>query len=419
MALRDISAGKSGWEKLMARADTLAVQGDAATRAVLYDTYRKQGMSHMQALLGALEVMNFGRRGLSPSIQMMSMMVPFFSAQIQGMDVIYRSMAGKSTFEQQMNARRKLFMRGAMMAGMTMAYAAMMEDDEAYKNATPEQRALNWFVYFPGIDEPVKIPIPFELGYLFKALPELFMNVASGDTKAEDAAKTFGKLAYSTVPLGLPQAIKPGLEVMMNYSLFTGAPVESAREQTLLTEERFRSNTTELAKALGKFGVVSPVQIDYLIRGYTGGLGIAIASIPNFVVRPFTMAEDVELPEKRLSQNLLIGGLFQPVDGRAVIDAAYKEVDAMQKASQTYKRMIEQGRRADAQQFAQEYSREIALASLGGSFRQQMGEFATLRRQIEAAPGISAQEKRAKLDQLRQLEIQLATQIRQMSKMSE
>jgi len=73
MILRNMAGGKGGWQKIIARAEGFAIQGDSSTRAVLYDMYRKKGMTHMQALLGSLESMNFSRRGVSPSMQFMSM----------------------------------------------------------------------------------------------------------------------------------------------------------------------------------------------------------------------------------------------------------------------------------------------------------------------------------------------------------
>lgn len=414
--LRDISVGKGGYDRLMSKADAFAMQGDAATRAVLYNTYREKGMTHMQALLGSLESMNFARRGISPTMQFMSMMVPFFNAQVQGLDVIYRAATGKSTFENEMHVRAQLLKRGLLMAAGTMAYAALMQDDEAYKNATPEERAQNWFVYLPGMDEPIRVPIPFELGLAFKAIPEMVFNTAFGDQELSGAAKTIGKLAYNTVPIGMPQGIKPLVEVATNYSFFAGDSIVSQREQGLDAAEQFRANTSELAKMLGSVGPLSPIQIEYLIRGYTGGLGVTLTQLANPVLRPLSPAEMPEGPAKKVSQMPIIGNLFQPTDGRGIIDAAYTQADEFQKASNTYKKMIEQGRRADAQAYAQRYSAELAGNALGGAFRQQMGELAKVRRMIETSTSLTPEQKRVRVDGIRQIELKLAQRIREYDK---
>jgi hypothetical protein len=414
--LRDISTGKGGYDRLMSKADAFAMQGDAATRAVLYNAYREKGMTHMQALLGSLESMNFARRGVSPTMQFMSMMIPFFNAQIQGLDVIYRAAAGKSTFENEMNVRAQMLKRGLLMAAGTMAYVALMQDDEAYKNATPEERAQNWFVYLPGMDEPVRVPIPFELGLAFKAIPEMFFNTAFGDQKLGDAAKTIGKLAYNTVPIGLPQGIKPVVEVAANYSFYSGDSIVSQREQALDSAEQFRTNTSELAKTLGAYGPLSPIQVEYLIRGYTGGLGVAITQLANPVMRPLSPSDMPEGPTKKVSQMPIVGNLFQPTDGRGVINAAYEQADEFQQASNTLKKMVEQGRRADAQAYAQRYSAEIAGNALGGAFRQQMGDLARVRRAIEASKDLTPEQKRVRIDGIRQIELKLAQRVREYGK---
>jgi hypothetical protein len=343
-------------------------------------------------------------------------MIPFFNAQIQGLDVIYRAAVGKTTFENEMDVRSKLLTRGFVMAASTMAYAALMQDDEAYKNATPKERAQNWFVYLPGMDEPLRVPIPFELGMAFKAIPEMVFNTAFGDQEVGDAAKTIGKLAYDTVPIGLPQGVKPMLEVMTNYSLFSDASITSQREQMLTKPEQFRANTSELAKLVGSANVLSPIQLEYLVRGYTGSLGVLLMQMANPLFRPFNSDDMPEGPTKKVSQMPILGALFQPTDGRGIIDAAYEQADDMQKASNTYKRMIEQGRRADAQAFAQKYSAEIAGNTFGGSFRQQMGDLAKVRRAIESSKDLTPEQKRVRIDGIRQIELKLAQRVREYGK---
>lgn len=409
--LRDVQANKTPWHAVMAAADKMAMASDTATRAVVYDRLRAQGLTHMQATLATLETMNFSRQGLSPTMQMMSMLVPFFNAQVQGIDVIYRAARGRATLNERLDVQRKMLVRGLGIAAATLAYAAMMQDDEAYMNATPEQRALNWFLPLPGFDEPLRVPIPFELGYVFKALPELVFNTAFGDTKAEDAAATIGRLAWQTVPIALPQAIQPGLEVVLNKSLFTDAPIETSRDLGLQQGMRVRDNTTAVAAALGAQGPLSPVQIDYLVRGYTGGLGASLLGMFNAPVRLLTGQEVPEMPTRNTSQMPFVGALFQPVDGRAVIDDAYETAQSWQQAHNTMQALLRQGKTADARRFAQEFAQQVALNTTGGAFRQQMGELANLRRAVVARSDLTPAQKREQVDRIRQLEIALARRV--------
>jgi hypothetical protein len=116
------------------------------------------------------------------------------------LDVLYRAFKGDMPYSEQLKIREKLVTRGLLLAAGTMAYVAMMSDDEAYKRAKPEERYGSWFMYLPGFDEPVRVPIPFELGYLFKALPEALWDMASNDEKASKAVGGWLKLVAQTNP---------------------------------------------------------------------------------------------------------------------------------------------------------------------------------------------------------------------------
>ena len=400
-AFRDITAGKPGWAKLMARADAFAMQGDAATRAVVYKDSIAKGMSEMEAMLRTLESMNFSRRGLSPSMQALSIMIPFFNAQIQGLDVLYRAFKGDMPFSKQLEIRKKLFQRGLLLAAGTVAYAAMMQDDEAYKNAKPEERLANWFVYIPGEEEPLKVPIPFELGYLFKALPEAVFNMGADDRKSEDITKGMGKLVALSNPLSLPQAVKPVVELYLGKSFFAG-DIESQREvKTMLPTERYRESTTELAKLLGGItgdAGITPIGWDHLTRGYTGSLGIALVSLANPLLN--TEAAEVAKPTKKMHDTPFIGGMFQPVEGRGTLDAGYERMLEIQQAKGTYDRLLMEGKRDQAREFLEEYRNKIVYASLSGSVQQQVGTLSKLRRDVIANPFMSEEDKTKRVEQI-------------------
>jgi hypothetical protein len=403
--LTQITSGKAGWDSVWARADQLAIQGDAATRVVMYNSFLKQGLSEMEATLATLEAMNFSKRGISPSLFALSTMVPFMNAQIQGLNVLYSAFTGKMPFSEKLQIKKKLFQRAAMMTGFTMLYAAMMQDDEAYKNANDEEKLNNWFVYVPGVDEPVRVPIPFELGLLFKALPEAVVNTAFGDDKARDTLSALGKLAWNAVPISGPQGVKPLLETAINYSFYTGREIESDRLQRFEPGERYNDRTTELVKAIGQATNISPVKIEYLIRGYMGGIPLAIGSLANPVLRS---GEGGEKPEGRPSELPLFGSFFQPTDAQGLVNKAYKDVQEINRTKETWKKMEEEGRYKEADALLDAEADVIGLASLAGRFRQRMGELTKEERQIKADPTMSAKEKRQALDEIRQEKINLA-----------
>ena len=148
--LQNIGYGKNGLENLLIKTEELARAGEAATKISLYNAFVKQGLSEREAYLAVLESANMSRRGLSRSIYYTNQLVLFANAGIQGLDILYRAFTGKMPYAQQLQVKRKLAIRGLSVGLMTLAYAALMQDDEAYKNAPPEQRYANWFVRIPG-----------------------------------------------------------------------------------------------------------------------------------------------------------------------------------------------------------------------------------------------------------------------------
>jgi hypothetical protein len=406
--LLQITSGKKGWDYYMAKADQLAIQGDAATRVVMYNSFIKQGLSDMEATLATLEAMNFSKRGTSPSLFALSTMVPFMNAQIQGLNVLYQAFAGKMPFNEKLKVKQKLFQRGLMMTGFTLLYAALMQDDEAYKNANDDEKYNNWFVHVPFFDEPVKVPIPFELGFVFKAVPEALANTIFGDEKARDTMSALGKMAWNSIPISGPQGVKPALEVALNHSFYTGRDIESDRLSRFEPGERYNDRTTEVAKAIGKATNLSPVKIEYLIRGYTGSVPLAVASLANPVLRS---DEGGVKPEGRSSELPLIGSFFQPTDASGLVNKAYTDVEEIGKVKETWKKMEEEGRYKEADAYLDANADALGLASLAGKFRQRMGELTKQERQVRADPSLTPEQKREELDRIKQDKIELAKEL--------
>jgi hypothetical protein len=402
--LRGLRSGRSGWEKLLSKADALAIQADSSTRAVIYNDSLNKGMTEMEALMRTLESMNFGRRGLSPSMQVLSMIIPFFNSQVQGLDVVYRTARGKMIFNDRLDLQSKLFSRGMLLAATAVMYAAYMQDDDAYKKATPEERYGNFFVRIPGVDEPIRIPIAFELGFIFKAIPEAIYNVAFGDAKAKPTLKGLGKLLLQSNPFGLPQAIKPAVEVKLGSS-FYGPDIESQREKKELATERFRENTSEAAKAIGSVTGninLSPIEVEYLIRGYTGNLGVAMLQVLNPLLR--APGAEVNKPSQPLSKSPLIGSMFQPNEGRDLVNQAYEVMSEVQQTHGTFEKLKLGGDKEKVEQFVREHETEIGMNAISGRIHQQLGDLAKKIRIVTASPNLTTAQKDVLIKQLKDAE---------------
>jgi hypothetical protein len=406
--LQDIASGKGKWEKMLGWLDTIALQADAATRATIYQDSLKKGLSEAQAQFRALESQNFSRRGLSPSMQMLSTMIPFFNAQVQGLDVLYRSLRGRMPFSERLDIQRKIAARGTMLTTVALAYALSMQDDEAYKKASPEERYNNFFVRIPGVNDPLKIPIPYEAGLLFKALPEAILDAAMRDTKAKEAALGMGKLILQSTPGVIPIGGKPLIEAFYGQTAF--GPIESPREKQLQAGMRYRETTSEIAKVMGSAtGVVgvSPLMLEHLVRGYTGSLGIAAIHMLDPLLRSSSAGQKPSLSAAQLP---FVGGLFQKEEGRWLIDRAYDRMDEVVQAQKTFEDLVTRGQGAEARAFAQKFSNKLALADDAGSLRKEMGELYSMERAIRVNPNLTTEQKDLRIAQLKKLQNKMAEQ---------
>ena len=410
---QQIAQGKTGWEKLWAKADRMAIVADESARLTLYNGFVKKGMSPMEATLATLESQNFTKHGYSPSMKMLSTMIPFFNAQVQGLNTFARAFTGSSLFEDKLGVKQRFLARGAVLSGMTMIYAALMQNNEAYKNATEEERAGYWFIPLPGFKEPLRVPIPFEAGIVFKALPEAMFNLAMTDSKSKDVLPALGKQVLNSVPgmsnMGLPQGIKPVIEIATNTNFFTGNPIESQRQRAELPGYRYSANTTELSKMIGKSLGISPVMMDHFISSTTSSTGIALASMFNPMLR------EVGSPEAKTSQLPIIGGFFQPTDGSGLINKAYEDMQQIEKINTTYKRLSESNP-DEAERFLDKNMQPLEQATAAGSFKQQMGELNKYERSIMADKTLSAPQKRRELDEIKQMKIDLAKEFMTISR---
>ena len=401
--LRDIADGKPGWMTALSKAEAIGMKTDALTRRAQYNSYIEQGLSEMEATLMALESMNFNKRGASPSIHIANALIPFFNAQIQGLNVMYKAMSGQMPFNDKLKIQQKLLIRGGMMAAVTLLYAALMEDDEAYKNATPAEKYGNWFVRIPGVDQPIRVPIPFEIGYFFKALPEAIYNSMTDKNGGEDAVKAFKQILLQSIPggssYGIPQIMKPAIEAGLGKSFYTGRDILSAREKELLPEDQFRANTAEVSKVIGKALGLSPIIMENLVRGYTGTMGLAFL---HAVSLGTPKSESPEAAVKRLSDFPIIGGAFQPNDAGGITNTVYERFNESIQVRNSYKKMLTDGRTADANSLLQRRGNELLEAEIGDVFKQNMNKLTQAERAI-AASTMTPEQKRTQLDDLRKL----------------
>ena len=120
----------------------------------------------------------------------------------------------------------------------------------------------------------LRLPIPFEVGLLFKTIPETVLDVTYGDRTSRQAFEIVKRGVTSTLEFDpvFAQAFAPLLEASANYNSFTGRPVVPVWMMQL-PEEQATDYTSELGRFIGDALDVSPMKIDHIMKGYTGTIG--------------------------------------------------------------------------------------------------------------------------------------------------
>lgn len=395
-----LASGKSQgiFDKMLARADRWALQADAATRALIYDNAIKNGLSEAEADHAVRESMNFSKRGLSPTVQYASRMIPFFNAQMQGLNVLVKAATGNMPAEDVLKIKRKFANNAMMLTGFGIAYAMAMDDDDYYKNAKPKDRYTNFFVPLPGVDEPLKLPIPYEFGFFFSAGVAL-ADAIKGEVDTPQQLRALKDMFVGAIPGAssnfVPQLVKPLAEVYANKSFFSDTPLESARLEKLKPEARYNAHTTEVAKWMATMVPgLSPIQIEHIVTGYLGQMPLMVLASTNEMFR-----DGKEEPARKLSEMPLIGSSFQRKYGGEDADVVYKLANDSMEAKRTFDNYRKTGKLQEAKDFLADNRAEIAVAPMAAQYQKIMG---ALRKQEEIIRGsnMPADKKQERIDQL-------------------
>jgi len=246
-----------------------------------------KGKTLLEANFNARDQLDFSRSGSFSSVRFLTQVIPFLNARFQGLDKIARAVMDPS--------QRKQF---AQVVGMyTIASVALMlamSGDDDYDEAQEWEKRTYHLFKIPGIDKMFRIPRPFEIGaiaYMNEQMARQFLDANSdigelGSALYHTMSDTF---AFSVVP----QAFKPLLEVYANKDSFRNTKIESASMQYLSKKERYkpwtsktaRGASTAMSAVLPEGTTLSPVQIQHLIRAYTGWAGATTLASIDFLIK--------------------------------------------------------------------------------------------------------------------------------------
>ena len=198
--------------------------------------------------------------------RLVNRMAPFFNAAIQGPRANIR--AAKAN-------KMKFAWRGAQLAMATIGLWWMYKDEDWYKELKAKEKFMYW--HFPvDFPEPtlVRIPRAFEVGLVFSALPEAFLD--SWYQEDPEGVKEWMKVFLQTsIPSPMPVIPRIAAEQLANKVFYFDRPIVPTREDQKDPEEQYNEYTTKAAIRLAKiFSVgpveLSPMRIDHAITGMFG-----------------------------------------------------------------------------------------------------------------------------------------------------
>lgn len=412
-ALNEKAGIKTGWQKALwpvskvwSALEAGTTASDLATRSEIYARVMKStNGNEAEAVYQALEVMNFGRMGSNPLIQVVSALVPFFNARVQGLDVLYRAGTGRLA-SASAKTQQKLFARRAMyIMGMSIAYWMLARDTDEWKRASKETRDNNWII------GSVKVPIPFEIGTIFKVLPERILEYTFGnDTGSDLADSAFRNISSTLKMVPVPQAVLPLVEAYwIDYSFFTGNGVVGRGMEKLDPQFQLREGTSLVAKKMGDITGMSPVKIDHVLQGYTGAMGMYVASAISAMIRT---EDDGAKASMSLEQTPILKRFFASDKAGGSIDAFYEFKKQVDMVVATQDELQKRGNPEQYIEYMKTNGKLLGAKQIVSNIGDKLSEMRKLRNIVNFSKSMPPDQKRETLDNIRMAEIKLTESIK-------
>jgi hypothetical protein len=373
------------WDAL----ETGTTASDMATRALIYERVMKETGDEAEALKRALEVMNFNRKGRSAVVRILTAAVPFLNARIQGLDVFFRAgisplsrtLQGLPVSDQEKAIMRRFWIRGSTMMALSVMYYFAVCDDDDYKKQEQETKDNYWIVPYAGI----KIATPFEVGTLFKTIPERIVAYATGRNTGEQFRESMYRAFNSTIPVSptayIPQVFKPMLEYSTNFNFFTMRPIVGQGMEGIEAKYQTGPSTSLTFQELGKMLNVSPLKAEQMYKGYTGTMGMYLVDVMDAIME--TSGSNPKAT-KRFEQLPIVKRFALDPEARGDITAYYELRNSVHTAVATAN-MLE---RTDPKEFAV-YMREnaplLANKDYVNDMYKSLKELNEMRRMVNAS----------------------------------
>jgi hypothetical protein len=386
------------WDSL----DKASTAADLSTRAAVFERVMQETGNEAEAIYQAMEVINFSRKGSSPIIQIFAAIIPFLNARIQGLDLLYRAGFGELASATKVAQQKAFMLRSLALLGTTAMYYALVQDEEEWQRADQETRDNYWII------GNMKFPIPFELGVMFKVLPERIMAYTMGEDTGEQVRASIARQVLGTLSFNpIPQAVLPLIEASSNYSFFLQRDIVGMGKKDLAPEFQTSEGTSQIAIQLGQTLGISPMKIDYVIRGYTGAMGTYAISTMDSIIRS---EDDATKATWRLDQIPVLKRFMISDLGAGTVNEYYDLREKLDEVVRTSNQLERTGNIEALQDYLKENGQVLGIKDYIRSLDKDMKSLRESRMAINMSR-MEPDQKREALDSLRRAEISLTERI--------
>jgi DNA-binding protein H-NS len=413
----------NAFDYTMKALDHFGDSSDMAQRIAIYKRVMAETGDESLALYQAANVINFLRHGSGQVAQALVKTVPFLNAYAQSIDVLFNALVGGGLRgKDRAAALKQLAVTGGLLAGTTLLYAMLVGDDDDYMKMDDQSKIRSYMI--PGTD--VVLPMNTSAAFFFKAIPELIYNkvVNEGTENEVDAKRLRTAMKEAAVdlllgPTPVPSAVKPVIEISLDYNFFTSRPITPRGMDNLDAYQQYDMRTSDAARLLsGLTGtkenrLLNPMEADHLVRSIFGTAGAMVAWSSNLIG-----ASSEYRPEMGLKDMPITGAFLRPEVPRGREDLFYKLKENTDRKYRTFNRLIERDQTAEAEAYLNRHPNLIAYYDYTSEMDTQLKEINAAIRFIGETqdPSYTPETKRREIQELLNLKQDILEGIEQFRK---
>lgn len=338
--------------------------------------------------------------------------VPFMNARLQGLYKLGKSgMADKKRFG--------YVVGGAALASLILLSAYGNDDD--WKKRDDWDRDNYW--WFKAGGHAFRIPKPFEIGAIGTIAERSAELMFDKEMTGKRFRERMGNIVSQQLSMNpTPQMVKPLIGLWANKDSFSGRDIETMGMERLKPKDRFNERTTGVAKLLGSLGLpnpaqammgnyekLSPVQIDFMVKGYFSWLGVAaITVLERGIFRP--LSNTGEHPDMKLKDMFFVGNFAEslPANSSRYVTQMYEQAKEIEQAYASYHNALKIGDKERAADIMESDRPLIAKYHQVEGIKKQESLINQRIKFIQQSRDLSGEEKTRRIDLLNEQKDQMA-----------